>query len=335
MTTELTATRPAPGDVGPDRTERVLGLDIGGTKLAVAVVDSIGTVEAYRRTPTDAYRGPAAVLDSLFRLARETLDEASGPVLAAGIGCGGPLDPRTGTILGPPGLPGWDSVPLVSLVTEALGMPAFLENDGSAGALGAYRWGGWQGVRDLVYLTVSTGVGGGIVLDGRLRRGAAGNGGELGHLVVDWQGRPCGCGQLGCAEAYVSGPSIARRAAEALIHEPGSALAGRGAPTARDVAAAAAAGDFLAGRVWEETVAMLGRVVAVVVNLFEPDLVVLGGGVTNAGAMLIEPVRKAALAAAMPPAARAVRVELTSHGEHAGVLGAAAVAFEHLGEPER
>ncbi|MGA8117321.1 MAG: ROK family protein, partial [Actinocatenispora sp.] len=196
MTTELDRTLGAPDGGGAD-VPRVLGLDIGGTKLAAGVVDPAGTVEAYRRSPTEVHRGPADVLDRLLGLARAVLDEAPGPVSAVGVGCGGPLDPRTGTILGPPGLPGWDHVPLVPLLRDALGLPAYLENDGSAGALGEYRWGGWRDASDLVYLTVSTGVGGGIVLDGRLRRGAAGNGGEPGHLVVDWQGRRCGCGQRG------------------------------------------------------------------------------------------------------------------------------------------
>jgi glucokinase len=327
---------------------RVLALDVGGTKLAAGVVTSDGTVLSFRHLPTEVHQGPEKVVERLVALGHRVLADAGGtggPVDAVGIGCGGPLDPVTGTILGPPGLPGWDSVPLVRLVEEAFGLPTVLENDGTAAALGEYRWGGWE-VRDLVYLTVSTGLGGGVVLDGRLRRGAAGQGGELGHIVIDWQGRRCGCGQRGCAEAYVSGTAIAARATEALATGPpvgptdrpaarpagppreASALSAVESVSARDVAIAARAGDPLAREIWDETTAMLGRVVAVVVNVFEPELVVLGGGVTRAGDMLLDPVRRAALAQAMPPAAAAARVELSRRGPQVGVLGAAAIAFD-------
>lgn len=307
---------------------RVLALDVGGTKLAAGVVRADGTLESFRRTATEVHQGPDKVIARLVGLGRQVRADAPGPLDAVGIGCGGPLDPATGTILGPPGLPGWDEVPLVSLLSAAFEMPAYLENDGTAAALGEYRWGGWAGVRDLVYLTISTGVGGGVVLDGALRRGAAGNGGEPGHIVVDWRGRPCGCGRRGCAEAYVSGTAIARRAAEAVAADGTSSLSGRDDITARDVAVAAAAGDELAGRLWSETTEILGRVVAVLLNMFEPQLVTLGGGVTDAGRMLIDPVRRHALAQAMPPAAAAARIELSAHRDRAGVMGAAAIALD-------
>jgi glucokinase len=347
----------------------VLALDVGGTKLAAGVVAADGTVVSFRQLPTEVHQGPDKVVERLVELGRRVLADAGGAVTSVGIGCGGPFNPATGTILGPPGLPGWDAVPLRSMVAGAFGLPAVLENDGTAAALGEYRWGGW-GVGNLVYLTVSTGLGGGVVLDGRLRRGAAGQGGELGHVVVDWQGRQCGCGQRGCAEAYVSGTAIAARAAEAVEaarqaaqrptaerraaerqtgaqptggrrtgdRPPGraggvSSLSTLDRISARDVAVAARAGDALARRVWDDSTAMLGRVIAVLVNVFEPELVVLGGGVTRAGDMLIEPVRRTALARAMPPAAAAARVELSRHGPHVGVLGAAAVAFGAASPP--
>jgi glucokinase len=308
-------------------TSRVLALDVGGTKLAAGVVAADGTVESFRELPTEVHQGPEKVVERLLALGRLVLSDAGGSIGSVGIGCGGPLDPVTGTILGPPGLPGWDSVPLVPIVAGAFGLPAHLENDGTAAALGEYRWGGW-GARDLVYLTVSTGIGGGVVLDGRLRRGAAGQGGELGHIVLDWQGRRCGCGQRGCAEAYVSGTAIAARAADAVAAGEPSTLSAVETVSARDVAVAARGGDPLARRIWDESTAMLGRVIAVIINVYEPELVVLGGGVTRSGDMLVEPVRAAALAQAMPPAAAAARVELSAHGPQVGVLGAAAVAFD-------
>ncbi|HZX03365.1 ROK family protein [Kribbella sp.] len=318
----------------------VLALDVGGTKLAAGVVTRDGTVQSFCRTETAVAEGPAAVVKRLLDLGEQAAAEAGLPLdrppvsngrpfAAIGVGCGGPLDPETGIILGPPGLPGWDSVPLGQLVAERFGLPTYVENDATAAALGEYRWGGWD-VQNLVYLTVSTGFGGGIVADGKLFRGAARQGGELGHVVIDWQGRRCGCGARGCAEAYVSGTSIARRATEAAAAAD-STLSGL-VVTAKDVADHARAGDPVARAVWDETTAMLGRMVAVLINVSEPDLVVLGGGVTRSGAQLLEPVREAALRQAMPPAARACDVVLSRHGDAVGVLGAAAIAYERREE---
>lgn len=308
----------------------VLALDVGGTKLAAGVVARDGTVRSFCQIETVVGEGPTAVVKRLLDLGEQALAEARSSideVGVVGIGCGGPLDPVTGVILGPPGLPGWDSVPLGQLVAERFGVPAYVENDATAAALGEYRWGGW-GVENLVYLTVSTGFGGGIVASGKLFHGAARQGGELGHVVIDWQGRQCGCGARGCAEAYVSGTSIARRATEAAA--AAESTLSRLTVTAKDVAEHARAGDPVARAVWDETTAMLGRMVAVLINVCEPELVVLGGGVTRAGAQLLDPVREAALRQAMPPAARACDVVLSRHGDAVGVLGAAAIAYERL-----
>jgi glucokinase len=311
----------------------VLALDIGGTKLAAGVVSRQGEVLSFARTPTRVAEGPDAVIERLLGLGREAIAAAghSLPEMAAvGIGCGGPLDPVTGRVQGAPGLPGWDDVPVVGLVSAAYGRPTFLENDATAAALGEYRFGPWRSVRHMLYLTVSTGVGGGLIADGRLYRGAAGNGGEFGHVIIDWNGRECGCGQRGCIEAYASGSSIARRAAEAIGAGQESTLREAGPATAEAVVAHARRGDPVARRIWDETTAALGRAIAVMINVVEPELVVLGGGVTRAGADLLEPVRAAALSQAMRPAGRAARVELSAHGDTVGVVGAAAAAFHHL-----
>jgi glucokinase len=311
----------------------VLALDVGGTKLAAGVVRRDGSLGSFRQVPTRVHEGPDASVERLLRLGDDVLAEAglaASQVAATGVGCGGPLDPETGMILSPPGLPGWDRVPLGPHVLDRFGGTAYVENDATAAALGEYRWGGWD-VRSLVYLTVSTGFGGGIVRDGELFRGAARQGGELGHVVIDWQGRRCGCGARGCAEAYVSGTAIARRAAEAVLAEPTSSLAALDQVTAKDVYEHARAGDTTARRLWDETTAMLGRAVAVLINVCEPELVVLGGGVTRAGGFLLDPVREQALAQAMQPAAKVCDVALSRHGDRVGVLGAAAIAYDGLG----
>ena len=309
----------------------VLGFDIGGTKLASGVVDAIGTVRSFAVEPTQSERGPDDGVRRLFELGRRVVDEAAVDVAAVGIACGGPLDAERGTLVAPPHLPGWEGVPLVSLGEQAFDRPAALENDATAAAAGEHRFGAGRGTRHLVYLTISTGVGGGAVVDGRLLRGARGNGAELGHVTVDCDGRPCpGCRRTGCLEAYVSGTSIAARAREALARGGTSALSGVEELTATDVAAAAAAGDAVARAVWDETTTMLACGVVSIVNVFEPDVVVFGGGVSREGEQLLAPVREAVRATAMSPAGRAAQIVQSPLGDRVGVVGAAAVAYERV-----
>lgn len=312
-----------------------LGLDIGGTKLAAGVVGSDGRVWSWLTMPTGAKDGPAAVIERQLELGHEALAAAGvtwDEIPWIGIGCGGPLDPVAGIIQSPPNLPGWDDVPLVRMVEEALGRPAVVENDATAAALAEYRFGAGRtrAARHLVYLTISTGIGGGLVLDGKLYRGAVGNAGELGHLTVDYRGRPCGCGRRGCLEAYASGTNIAARAREALAGGRASSLGGLAEVTARDVAHAAAT-DALAGEVWDETMQILGSAMANILDAFNPDLVVLGGGVTRAGDQLLGPVRRLGLAQAMAPARRSGDIVLAELGDRLGVVAAATIAFERLG----
>jgi glucokinase len=310
----------------------VLALDIGGTKLAAGLVDEAGRVRSFLTMRTPAAHDPGPVLDALFALGRKAVVDAGADwseVAAVGIGCGGPLDAERGVVLAPPHLPGWRDVPVTELAEWAFDRPAALDNDGTAAAAAEHRHGAGVGTRQMVYLTLSTGVGGGAVLDGRIYRGASGNGTELGHLVVDRHGRACrGCGGRGCLEAYVSGTSIAERASADL--DPASSLVGVDPLTAADVAAHAAAGDPLAARVWRHTVEALGAGLVSIVNMFEPELIVLGGGVTRAGDALIGPARAAVRSAAMTPGGRAVRVERAKLGDRVGVVGAAVVAQRFL-----
>jgi glucokinase len=297
----------------------VLGLDIGGTKLAAGVVDDSGRVHSFLVTPSEATRGPEEMLPRLFELGRRAVEESDLAIEAVGIGCGGPLDAAKGLLLSPPHLPGWRDVPVTALAEQVFGRPATLENDATAAAAAEHRYGAGVGVRNMIYLTLSTGVGGGIVVDGRLYRGAVGNGGELGHVTVDWHGRECrGCGRRGCLEAYVSGTSIAERSREA----------GLPYATAEEVAAAARAGDAPAVAVWDETVEALACGLTSIVNLFEPELVVVGGGVAWAGEQLLGPARAWVLEHAMGPAGGAVRIVAAALGDQVGVVGAAAIVYD-------
>jgi glucokinase len=328
--------RPAvPGPV-PATHDVALALDVGGTKLAAGVVTGDGVVHSFLTAPARRSEGPGPMIERLVALGWEAVLAAGVPwerIPAIGIACGGPLDPTRGVILSPPNLPGWDEIPLTTIVSEALDRPAVVDNDATAAAVAEWWYGAGRGasVRDLVYLTISTGVGGGLILDGRPYRGAAGNAGELGHLTVDWRGRQCGGGRRGCLEAYASGTNIAARAREVLAADATpSSLRDLEEVTARDVAEAARAGDPLAGSIWDETTAILASAVANILDVFNPELVVLGGGVTRAGDQLLVPVRDGALAQAMGPAAKAGRVVLAELGDSVAVVAAACVAFERI-----
>jgi glucokinase len=315
------------GGLDPDARGPVLALDIGGTKLAAGVVDASGKTHSFLVERSRTELGSDAVLRDLFALGRRAV-EASGvawaEVGAVGVGCGGPLDAARGILLAPPHLPGWRDVPVGRLAEEEFDRTVVLENDATAAAAGEHRYGAGVGTRNMVYLTISTGVGGGVVIDGRLYRGAMGNGGELGHVTIDWHGRHCrGCGRRGCLEAYVSGTSISERAVEEM--DPDSSLAVLPRPSAEDVAAAARAGDRFAGKLWDETVEALACGLTSIVNLFEPELVVLGGGVTRSGPQLLDPVRRVVRERAMAPAGSAAGIVAAALGDRVGVVGAAAI----------
>lgn len=316
----------------------VLGIDIGGTKIAAGVLAPDGRVVGFRIVPSGAADGPEAMLTRIAAVGRQVLELTAGDVPdvpLVGVGCGGPLDPATGIVNTPPNLPGWIDVPVVARVEAALGRPATLENDATAAILGEHWHGAGRGIRQLAYLTISTGIGGGLILDGELRRGATGNAAEFGHVSVAWDGWPCPCGSRGCPEAFASGTNIARRAREAAAARPGRAralvaLAGTvDAITAAHVVAATRDGDPLAREVWCATTDVLGALVVNLLNAFEPERVVIGGGVTRAGNLLLDPIRIAAHRA-LGSAARA-EVVLAELGERVGVVGAACAALHREG----
>lgn len=312
----------------------VLALDIGGTKLAAGVLDDAGTLVSHRVAPTDRERGQNDVITRLLALGDRAVADAAHRIRAVGIASGGPLNSVTGILHGPLHLPDWHEVPIAQIVSDHFAVPAAVENDATLAMLGEHRFGAARGAATALYLTISTGVGGGAVVHGELHRGATGNGGEFGHIVVRPEGRTCACGRRGCLEAYVSGTSIAERAREMAALEP-SSLSALPRPRAEDVVAHAAAGDPVAVRLWDETTALLGLGLTDLVNAFEPEVVVLGGGVTRAGSALLEPVRRIVAGTAMDPIARTCRVVLAELGETVSVMGAAARAHEISEERRR
>src|SRR5512139_145970 len=215
----------------------VLAIDIGGTKLAAGVVDTDGRMLARAEVPTLASEGLEPVLGRLVGLGRELLarpDVANVRIQRIGVGCAGPVDLKAGLVFQPPNLPGWTRVPLIDHLQRALDLPAVLENDANAAALGEFRYGAGKGARSIVYMTVSTGIGGGIILDGKVWHGVKDAAGEIGHITVCPDGPLCGCGNRGCLEAMSSGPSIARHAREMLAAGKQSDLSLVANPTSAD-----------------------------------------------------------------------------------------------------
>jgi len=309
----------------------VLAIDIGGTKLAAGIVDADGRILFRGEVPTVAAEGPERVLDRTAQLARDLLGKTGLPASAIhriGIGCAGPVDRQAGLILNPPNLPGWVRVPLVEFFEKALGRPAVLENDANAAALGEFRYGAGKGAESLVYLTISTGIGGGIILDGKLWHGLKDGAGEVGHMTLIPDGPLCGCGNRGCLEALASGPSIARRAREALATGRPSGLRELPNCTAADVVRLAREGDPVAVEVWDATVRYLGLGVAAIVTILAPERVVLGGGVTEAGDFLFEPLRREVRRRVKLVAVESVPILPAALGRDVGILGAAAVALQ-------
>jgi glucokinase len=276
--------------------QAIAGIDIGGTKIAVGLTETGGRLIALSRFATQLELGPYEIMEKAAREVLRHVDEAGARLLAVGVGCGGPLDRERGLILSPPNLPGWDEFPLVELIEKRLGVPALLENDANAAALGESRFGAGRGLGDVVYITISTGIGGGIIIGGKLLHGVGDGAGEVGHITVLPGGPNCGCGERGCLEAICSGTSIARRARERLSAGAASMLREMAASidqvTARMVAEAARDGDALAAEIWDETVYYLAVGIGNIVNILAPEAVILGGGVSTSGEQLLEPLRR-------------------------------------------
>jgi glucokinase len=266
----------------------------------------------------------------MLDLARGLLEAPSIHSLAGiGVSFGGPVEADGRTVRLSMHVPGWENMALADQLEREFGVPAAVANDGDAAALAEHRFGAGRGVRHMLYLTVSTGIGGGVIVDGRLHRGERAWAGEVGHMTLRPDGPPCPCGRNGCLESLASGLSVARAARERLGLEPSSPSILAALPadqiTARDVAAAAEQGDLLARAVWEEAMGWLGVGIAAAANLLNPGRVVLGGGMTDAGALLFDPVRRVAAARALDPALEVVPAAL---GAEAGILGGAALMFD-------
>ncbi len=315
----------------------VLGIDIGGTSFTIGSVAGDGSrVSVMANQPTLADGGADDVVNRIAALARQVMErteamEPGSTCLGVGIGAPGPLDTARGIVHLTPNL-GWVNFPLRERMETALDLPAALDNDANCAVLGEWWMGAARGTRHALGITIGTGIGGGIIVDGRLYHGASDCAGEIGHASIDATGRRCKCGNDGCLEAYASGPAIARRAVEAIEAGAETGLLERAggrldAITAQTVYQAAHEGDELAREVVNDTARFLGSGLANLLNIFNPEVVVVCGGVTGAGDLLFMPLRREVARRAFKPAVAACRI-VPGQLEAPGVHGAA-LAFLH------
>jgi glucokinase len=317
----------------------VIGVDLGGTNIVVGVLPidgGDGEVLGIRSVPTEAHRGAKFVVDRIVGLIEESkrtvLAESGGQVgdfAGVGIGSPGPLDRDSGTVINTPNL-GWRNFPLRDLITKAVGLPATLDNDANCATYGEWWLGAGRNVDTLVGLTLGTGIGGGIVLNGEIFHGVSDAAGEIGHMTIDSTGRKCKCGNYGCLEAYASGPAIALRAVEGIEAGAESLLPalvdGRFENiTAATVYEAVILGDPYANEVMRETAKLLGAGIANIINVLNPEMVVISGGVTRAGDHLFVPLRAEVRRRAFKSAEEACQIVSGRLPGTAGVIGAAAV----------
>ncbi len=310
----------------------VLGIDMGGTKSIVGIADGSGNMLDHERIETPGSLGPDPNIAAINEAAHRLIDRTGVTVDSVGVGCGGPLDRAAGIVHMIPNQPGWEDTHVVGMFEDEFGVPVLIENDANAAALGEMTFGEGKGVSDFVYFTVSTGIGGGIVAGGKIYRGHSDNAAEFGHQKIRSDGPPCTCGDRGCLESLASGSSIARIARENMSAHPNTIIHGwissRDEVTAELVARAAKQRDPFASKVWDEAMRNLGLGVANVVSILNPQLVIIGGGVSKAGEMLFDPVRLVVVERTMPALSDGLRIVPAAHRDLAVLYGLFALAIQ-------
>jgi glucokinase len=293
---------------------RIGAVDIGGSKIAVAVVSGQGLVLSRKEFPTEPELGFARALIRIERSLQEVIEER-GPLHGIGVGCPGPLDPLSGTIFDVGTLPGWNGAPLAGALESLFGVKVAVENDADAAALAEYHWGEGNGAKSFLYVTVSTGIGGGIVLDGKLYRGVHGAHPELGHQIIDSAGPECYCGARGCWEGLASGIALSAWMQMIAPHQ--------GATTAENICQQAIAGDENALGAVRRQAYYLGLGLANLVTLFTPEKIALGGGVMKSHALYMGEIKRVVAKFCTQVPAEKVSIGCASLGADVGVLGAA------------
>ena len=317
----------------------IIGVDLGGTNIKTAIVDQDKRIIAKSSRPTEDDSGPEAVMNlmtqSICELLRDNNLDMS-QVLAAGFGAPGPMNWQTGIVFSPPNLKGWKDVPLAAEMQRRLQVPCYVDNDANVACYGEYWLGAGQGAESIVVFTLGTGVGGGIVVFGKLLRGIDGTAAELGHITVQRDGRLCGCGARGCLEAYASVTGMKRTAVESWDKETTSLKTLCGCDpeklTGKMIYNAAVGGDAFARQVFHETAVWLGLGAASMVNALNPERIILCGGMSNAGELLFATVRETVMLNAFEVPAKRCEILPAGLGEDSGVIGCAGCALTRYQE---
>ena len=319
----------------------VLAVDLGGTQIRAALITPDRSVHFRHAEPTRDEEGVAVVIDRICAVVAKVRDEAAEAGLPAPIGAGiaapGPLDPHRGVVLNPPNLRGWDEVPLADLVGRRVELPTILERDTNVAVMAEWRYGAARGTSDAVYVTVSTGIGGGIVSGGRPLTGRDGLAGEVGHLVVDIDGPVCGCGGIGHVEAIASGTAIEREARALLVEgrAPGLArlVADRTTVDTALVGRAAADGDAEADALLMRAWVAIGALCASLVNLLDPEVIVIGGGIAEHQPRLFDVARRELDRRVLPALAGRTRIVPAALGGDVSLVGLLPIVNDRIGDP--
>ena len=313
-----------------------LGVDIGGTKVAVGLVDRDGKILSQGRQPMMATGTPEAALHAVTNAIDSLMSTGNG-IQGIGICAPGPLDPKTGVVLNPPNLPCWRNYPLADKIASIYRVPVRVDNDANAAALAETRWGAARGFRYVFYATIGTGIGTGIVLDGRIYHGNTGSAGEGGHVSIDYRGPICSCGKRGCIEVLAAGPAIGARARAKLTSESAKhsaildlAKGNVAAVTSEIVGRAYAADDPLAREILLETVDLLIPWLGNIVDLLDPDVLVVGGGVAAMLKPFFDEIKNRLPSCCVNPHASAIPLLMVHYGADAGIAGGAALCSENL-----
>jgi len=309
----------------------LVGVDIGGTKTAVVLCADPPRVLWRAEFPTLPQQGPGHALDKIVTLVRRGLTETGGSIASIGVSCGGPLDRVRGVIQRPPNLPTWDDVPIKAMLEDEFGAPCALENDANAGAVAEHRFGAGRGCQHIVFLTLGTGIGAGLILDGKVFRGATSMAGEIGHVRLT-QGGPRGYDKAGSVEGWASGSGMARHAAvtiqEAIAGGETTKLTGNlTCLTARDIGLALTQGDAVAARIVQQTGQRLGEAIAILVDVLNPERIIIGGLALRFREDLLTPARKRMREEALPASASACSIVKAELGESIGDIAAICIAM--------
>lgn len=306
-----------------------IGVDLGGTDIKVAVVDCEGNVLYFDCVPTEAHKGYGHTINNIIKAINNILQKNNldiSQIEGVGIGCPGQVDPQSGLVKFLPNIPGWINIELAEILEKELQIKAGVDNDVRCAALGEHRFGAGKGCDNLVCITVGTGIGSGIILNGELIRGANSSAGEIGHMVLrDTGGNFCGCGSTGCFETLASGPSIVEMAEKYIMGGKSSKfreLAGDDPITPEIVARAAGFGDEVAKAIYKTAGYWIGIALTNVVNLLNPEIIIIGGGVAKSGNLLLDPVRKTVEERALKTATENLQIVEAQLGNNAGVIGA-------------